>query len=99
MNVQKYFSAHHHACQAFLCGVSRFHGSHDLSIAHNGDTIGDLFHFTQFMGNENNGLSFSIKTQNSFEQILGFLRVKTAVGSSKIRISTPKYKILRISIL
>ena len=54
--------------------------THGHAAANNGDAVADLFHFVQFMGNENNGIAIIFQIFQFFKQFCGFLRSQNCGG-------------------
>lgn len=89
--------AYHHIGHFGDGGILRQHTADVLAVSEYSHSIGQRFDFMHFMGNDDDSLaviSHFRRTLNSFSVSCG---VSTAVGSSRIRISAPRYSTFTIS--
>ena len=68
-----------------------------LAPTQDGHPVGDLEHLVQLVADEDDRLPVGLEPLHDREQLGRLLGVSTAVGSSRIRISAPRYSAFRIS--
>jgi hypothetical protein len=86
-------AADHHLGQPGRVGVGGGHGADHGAAAHHGDGIGVVEDLAQLVRDEQDGLALVLERLQDAEQVVGFLLgVSTAVGSSRISTSAPRYK-------
>lgn len=80
-------AAHHHIAQVLLIRITGVHRADALALAQDGDAVGHGHDLVELVGDKENGFALFGKALHGGHELFDFLGVRTAVGSSNIRIS------------